>query len=176
MTTRAGSQEVTDVRERIRDLFKALNDHDVERIVAMHTPGAVWMDPTLGEPVSGRAAIADQAAAIFRSFPDLHFELDETRIYVADPEHAASSWRWVGTMTGPIDPPGFAPTGKRASVEGACVYELDHGLLSRHTIVFDAMGLLRQIGLLPALDSAPAKVTASLQRAGLRVSHALRRN
>ena len=176
MTTHVHAPEATDLRASVMALLAAFNEHDVDKLAAMHAPDAVWVDPTLEEPVVGRDAITRHASALLRSFPDLRFELDGVRVYIADDHHAASGWRWTGTMDGPIDPPGFAPTGKSAVVEGACLYEFRDGLLARHQIVFDAMGLLRQVGVMPALSSTAAKMTAGLQRTGLRVTHALHHN
>lgn len=165
----------TEVRARVEALFRALNEHDLDKLIELHTVDALWEDPELAEPVRGRAAIAVRAAAMFRAFPDLHFLQDELEIYLADSGRVAARWHAVGTMTGPIEPPGFAPTGKKASISGVCFYEFEDGLLARHTILYDTMGLLRQVGVMPAPESPPAKLMAGLQRTFARAGRPPRR-
>lgn len=181
MTTELPSSETDSLRLRIEELFRALNDHDVDAIVALHAPDAVFRDPSKPHAATGRAAIAEEFRAIFRAFPDIHYPTDEIRLYVADDHRAAASWRFTGTMTGRIDPPGYAPTGKSCSVEGVCLYELTDDpqtgttLLARHTAIYDTMGVLQELGIMPRPESSAAKLTASLQRTSVAVSHALHR-
>ena len=165
MMTDVGTSGTTEVRARVLALFRALSEHDVDKIIALHTPDAVLDDPSLTAPVTGRAAIAVEFTAMFRAFPDLQFPIDELEVYIADSDRVAARWHFLGTMTGPIDPPGYAPTGKKASVSGICLYEFRDGLIARHTIVYDSMRMLQQVGIMPATDSAPARLIAGLQRA-----------
>jgi steroid delta-isomerase-like uncharacterized protein len=163
--TDVGTSGSTEIRARVETLIRAFNEHDVDKIIALHTPDAVLADPTLTAPVTGRAAIAVEFTKMLRTFPDLQFPLDEVEVYVADSGRVAARWHWTGTMTGPMDPPGFAPTGKKASVSGVCLYEYQDGLIAHHTIIYDTMGLLQQVGIMPATGSTPLKLTAGLQRA-----------
>ncbi len=169
MMTEAGISGITEVRTRVEALFRAINEHDVDKIIALHTADAVLEDPRLTAPVTGRAAIAVEFTTMFRSFPDFQFLMDELEVYLADSGRVAARWHFTGTMTGPIDPPGYAPTGKKALVSGVCLYEFQDGLIARHTIVYDTMGLLQQLGIMPAADSAQAKLIAALQRAVTRL-------
>ncbi len=165
----------TEVRARVEALFRALNEHDLDKLIELHTVDALWEDPELTEPVRGRAAIAGRAAAMFRAFPDLQFMLDEMEIYLAESGRVAARWHAVGTMTGPIEPPGFAPTGKKASLRGVCFYEFENGKFASHTILYDTMGLLRQVGVMPMPESPQAKLMAGLQRAVARAARPARR-
>ena len=174
MSEQLGGVSDFDARAFIIELFQALNDHDVEKVVSMHTPDALWEDPSLAAPVTGRAAIGEHLRAVFEAFPDLRFQ-EDVEIYECAPELAASRWRLTGTMEGRIDPPGFGPTGKRATVSGACFYGFEEGLLSRHRLVYDALAMLEQLGIIPTPESTHARVNASLQRAGARVARTLHR-
>lgn len=181
MATELPSSEKDSLRLRVEDLFRAMNAHDVDAIAALHAPEAVLTDPTTPQVATGRPAIAERFRTFLAAFPDIHYPLEEVRVYVADDHHAAASWTFTGTMTGRIDPPGYAPTGKSCSVAGVCLYEFvdDRAtgttLLGRHSIVFDTMGMLQDLGVMPRLESSAAKVTAGLQRTSVFVSHALRR-
>ena len=174
MTAEAHGPADLDARGLVTELFAALNDHDVERIVGMHASDAVWEDPSLAAPITGRAAIAEHLRVIHRAFPDLRFDGD-VELYTGEQGRAGARWRFGATMTGPLDPPGFAPTGKRTTVAGVCLYTFEDGLIARHRQYYDMWGMLEQLGLMPALESVPARLVVGLQRAGARVSKSLHR-
>lgn len=162
--TEAGTSGITEARTRVEALLRALSEHDVNKVIALHAPDAVLESPTLTAPVTGRAAIAVAFTAMLRTFPDVQFPMDELEVYIADSGRVAARWHFTATMTGPIDPPGYAPTGKKASVSGACLYEFRDGLIARHTIIYDSMVMLQQVGIMPVTDSAQARLIAGLQR------------
>ena len=56
-------------------------------------------------------------------------------------------WRGTGTFTGPMDPPGFAPTRARVAFEGFELLEFRGDRLCRLRIVYDIMDLYRQMGV-----------------------------
>lgn len=174
MTADAHGPADFDARGFVTDLFAAFNDHDVERIVGMHTPDAVWEDPSLPAPITGRAAIAEHLRAIHQAFPDLHFD-EDLELYTSEGGKAAAQWRFGATMTGPLDPPGYAPTGKRTTVAGVCLYRFEDGLIARHRQYYDTRGMLEQLGLLPTPESTSARLAIGLQRATARVSKSLHR-
>lgn len=182
MTTELETPATGAIKARVEKLFEAFNAHDVEKIAAMHTPDAILKDPTTTHVVRGRADIAERFTALFRAFPDLTFPLDEVVVYLSDEHRAAAAWRMVGTMTGRLEPPGFAPTGKAATVEGVCLYKLEERsathelLLTQHTIILDTLELLSDIGVMPRREGTAAKLTAGLQRTGVRVTHAMHRH
>jgi steroid delta-isomerase-like uncharacterized protein len=163
-----------DIRAKVRELFDAFNAHDVDRIVKLHTKSAVFDDPTLIEPAHGHEALGAELRRMFQAFPDITFTVKD--VYVAEAGHVAAHWEFTATMTGPIDPPGYAPTGKTVTVDGACVYEMKDGLFSRHTSIYDTMGLLQQLGLMPGLDSPTVKIGAGIQRAMSLVTKAVQRH
>jgi steroid delta-isomerase-like uncharacterized protein len=174
VTTDTLLEKKPDIRSQIDALFKALNAHDVDKIVALHASDAVFEDPTLMAPVRGPKQIGEQFRMMFRAFPDIKFTANE--VYLGAPGHAVARWTFVATMTGPMDPPGYAPTGKKATVHGVCVYEMKDGLLKKHTSVYDLMGMLQQVGLMPAMDSAQVKVTAGLQRTFTKLTKVVQRH
>jgi hypothetical protein len=84
-------------------------------------------------------------------------------------------WRMTGTNTGPIDPPGFAATGRSIDLEGVDHWWFREGLIARYRADYDSLGLMRQLGLMPASGSTPEKAIASLQRVGKTIEERLRR-
>ena len=71
--------------------------------------------------------------------------------------------------------PGFAPTGKRVRLTGACLYELRDGLISRHTVVYDGTSAMQQLGLLPVEGSLAFRTQLVAQNLGHRVRGLIKR-
>jgi hypothetical protein len=78
-------------------------------------------------------------------------------------------WRMLGTHTGPIDPPGFAPTGKPFVLEGVDHWTFRDGLVAVYRADYDLNGLLRQLGIAPRPGSAGERAMVLMQRAGARL-------
>ena len=74
------------------------------------------------------------------------------------------SWRMEGTHGGVIDPPGFAPTGKRIDIDGIDVWDFAQGRIERYRAYYDMAALARQIGAMPPSGSAGERVGVLLQR------------
>jgi predicted ester cyclase len=56
--------------------------------------------------------------------------------------------RLIGTNSGPFM--GMPATGKRAEVEGIDIVRMVNGMQAEHWGVFDAAGMMQQLGLIPA--------------------------
>jgi hypothetical protein len=74
----------------------------------------------------------------------------------------------TATMTGPLVPPGFAPTGQRLTLEGDDHWEFQDGLTSRCRTLFDANELTVQLGGTPPPGSTGEKAGVLLQRLAAR--------
>jgi steroid delta-isomerase-like uncharacterized protein len=154
--------EKKSVRDILMGLLDAYNSRDVDKVLAFFTEDVEWSEPTLTEPLKGKAAAAEAVASVFRAFPDMSFEAID--IYETAEGKAAAVSMLRGTFTGPVEPPGFAPTGKAVEFQTVCLYELRDGLIAKHQIVYDMMALMVQMGLMPAPESPVMKVSAGMQR------------
>lgn len=142
-----GSTEwLTDFAERY---LKAWNAHDHAAVAACVAEDVVWEDPGLPAPVHGRDEVADFVRAGVSAFPDLQFSEPGQRALSDDRRVVYAPWRMTGTNTGPIDPPGFAPTGKPIDLEGVDVWQFRGGLIWRYRAVYDFAEMGRQLGLMP---------------------------
>ena len=80
----------------VQRYFDAWNAHDAPAIVATFAPGGTYADPTTPGPLSG-AAIGENAEQLWRSFPDLAFEI---RSHAASgDDFFAAEWVMTGTNT-----------------------------------------------------------------------------
>jgi steroid delta-isomerase-like uncharacterized protein len=154
--------EKKSMRDTLSALLDAFNTRDVGKIMAFFTEDVEWMEPTIKEPVKGREAAAELLRSSFRAFPDLTFEGID--IYETGEAKAAATTLLRATMTGPVEPMGFAPTGKAVEFTTVCLYEFRDGLIAKHTIVYDMMTLMQKMGLMPEADSLVMKASAGVQR------------
>jgi hypothetical protein len=66
---------------------------------------------------------------------------------------SAVYWRCRATHTGPLDPRGFAATGRRWEGDGVNVGEYRDGCICRLRTCLDMLGVSRQLGLMPPVGS-----------------------
>ena len=87
-----------------------------------------------------------QFFAMFRAgFPDLRMEPEQILV---DGDKAAVYYRATGTQTGEFM--GMPPTGKSIDVHGVDIVRFgDDGKAREHWGVFDGMGMMQQLGVVP---------------------------
>jgi hypothetical protein len=69
-----------------------------------------------------------------------------------------------GTMSGPLDPPGFAPTGRSMEVEGVDLWTMRDGRIARYRAFYDVNDLARQLAIAPSPGSRAEQAMVRLQR------------
>ncbi len=163
---------VTQVGGRTLDEFmtaylEAWNSHEPEQLLELMAPDIVYDDSAWPQTMRGHEDVRAFLKHTWTAFPDMRFELLEGP-YQLDDSKAAFWWRGTGTLTGPLDPPGFAPTGKRFDIDGADFHEYRDGRIRRLRIVFDLNGASQQLGLVPAAGSRAERLAVVLQRLGVR--------
>ena len=146
----------------------AWNRHDGEAVAELCTEDVDFTDPAIGT-VRGRPAVADWVRTCSRAFPDYRFEEPEPAYVSSDRPKAIAPWRMLATNTGPIGPPGFAPTGRPIVLDGVDHWWFRDGLVERYRADYDLYGLLRQLGIAPEAGSRGERAMVLLQRAGARV-------
>jgi predicted ester cyclase len=102
--------------------------------------------------------------ALWRAIPDMAFELLDGPYIIPGEPRASFHWRGQGTFTGRMDPPGFAPTGRRWEVDGVDFQEYRNGRIVNLRVAFDMMTVSRQLGVMPAAGSRGERVLAAVQR------------
>jgi len=172
MAERSTTMTSTKMRTTLRAFMKAWNDHDVEGLMAKVTDDVVWVSPSSPQPLHGKEAAAADVKLTLATFPDLHFPKDDLHIYTTDdPDVGLTVWTMTGTMKGPMV--GMEPTGKTARTFGVCLYRFQDGLIAEHRIVFDRMGFVQDLGLIPHEEDVSFKAMAGMQRLTVRTKRAL---
>ena len=165
----------TDLDALCARYLAAWNDHDAAAMADLVTDDVVWEDPALPGPVRGPAAVQDFMREAWVAFPDLRFDDGKHPHRSAAGDQVAWRWRMWGTNTGPIDPPGFAPTGRTIDIDGVDLWELRDGRIARYRAFYDFNALAVQLGLAPAPGSRMEKGMAAVQRLGAQVAARVRR-
>ena len=147
----------------------AWNSHSAEEVAALCTEDVVWDDPLTERPERGKDAVAAYLESVWRTFPDLEFTWPEEPYCSFGQTKLACHWRVTGTMTGPIEPQGFAPTGRPLEAEGVDLLELRDGLVCSYVGFFDARGMAQQIGVMPGPGSRAERIAVRLQRLGAKL-------
>jgi predicted ester cyclase len=102
----------------------------------------------------GRDALKEDLAALLAAFPDSRFSAD---VVVATDDRAAVRWTGRGTHEGELQ--GLAPTGLPVVFTGVNVYRIECGQIVEGWSEPDALGLLRQLGVVPEITPGPATPT-----------------
>src|SRR3954454_15779893 len=147
-TTTAGTPS-----EIAREVFRALFD---ERDLS--EPRRYWTDDSVdhfiaaGVTVRGPEALAQWFRNLFAAVPDWKLEIENT---VDDGDRqVVVQWHATGTFSGaPFL--GVEPNGRPIDVRGCDVIVVDENdKVVKNTVYYDAAEYARQIGMLPARDSA----------------------
>ena len=154
-------------REFAERYEEAWNSHDAERIEPLVQRDVVWLDPALPEPARGVEEVKDFMRSAWVAFPDLRSTPGPMWL---DPHEDSLAWAWrmEGTHSGPLEPPGFAPTGRRIDVDGVNVWDFADGRIDRYRAYYDMALVARQLGVMPPPGSRFERVGVMLQRAQAR--------
>lgn len=156
--------DVASRRNYLHRLLDAVNAHDADGIASLCSEDILWDDPAAPEPLRGRDAVRDfHRDIMFRAIPDVRVELVDGPYFAMDGASIASRLRIVGTMTGPLAPPGFAATGRPIEFETAEFSHFKGEYLARHVVVMNMLDLARQIGAMPKPGSFGERVGVWLQ-------------
>ena len=109
-----------------------------------------------GNGTFNHAAARAEAEGFRVAFPDLHMRVD---LILAEADLVSVRWTARGTNTGAAL--GIPATGKRVQVSGTTVFRIRDGAIAEEWTAGNTLGLMRQLGLLPASSvfSAPAPAT-----------------
>lgn len=98
-----------------------------------------------GQPPRDLEGMKEFLTAMRAAFPDWRVEIVDS---VGDGATVAVRWRGEVTHGGPFR--GIPPTGRKISVTGINFYRLENGKVAQEWEETDSLGMLRQLGALPA--------------------------
>jgi steroid delta-isomerase-like uncharacterized protein len=102
-------------------------------------------DSSGNRAIRGREEWKKVANMYFSAFPDLECTIEDL---IAEGDKVVSRWTTQATHKG--DFLGIAPTNKRVMITGISIYRIVEGKIVETRSILDLMGLLSQLGALPA--------------------------
>ena len=151
-------------RDFLRRLHAAASARDADAVAALCAEDVICEDPAAPHTLRGREAVRwFHRDIMFVALPDTRIELVDEPYLAIDGSGIAARVRISGTMTGPLTPPGFAPTGGRLKFETAEFSRFENRLLAHHTVVLNMLDVARQIGAVPQPDSVAGRIGVWMQ-------------
>ena len=118
----------------------AVADELIDAHHVNHTPGSAPGLPP------GPEGFKQFASVFMTAFPDLHLTIDDE---IAEGDRVVTRWPSYGSHTGSLM--GMPPTGKSIRITGITITRLTDGKATETWTNFDMLGLLQQIGVIPAM-------------------------
>ena len=101
--------------------------------------------PVFPDVIKGPEAFKQMLTRIRSAFGDRDLKVDEE---IAEGDKVVLRWTWTITHQAEF-PPGVPPTGKRMTSTGISIYRIADGKVVEERGEEDALGLFRQLGLVP---------------------------
>jgi steroid delta-isomerase-like uncharacterized protein len=142
--------ELSEVEQRnlrsVTDVLQYWNHQDLEGVLSYYDESITWLNMALEETYRGKGEVRVFLGKLFRAFPDLNFEVTYK---IARGHNVAEQWFIRGTHLGSFM--GIPPTGQRVEMPGMSMAELRDGKFISDHFYFDALGVLRDMALMPPL-------------------------
>ena len=129
------------VRRFYDEVFNTKNRAAIDAFIA---PNHVDHAAPPGTP-GGLAGAKQTITMYLTAFPDLHFTVEDT---IAEGDQVVARLTARGTQQGAFM--GIPPTGKQATVTAIDINRIVGGKSVEHWLEMDTLGLLQQLGVLPA--------------------------
>ena len=111
-----------------------------------------FYDPQQAPDVVGPKAMAD-AVAVYQNQLEGHWQVEQ--ILAAENDHVVVRWTGQGVHTAEVM--GIPATGKRVSVAAISLLRIAEGKVAEHWCTWDTLGMLQQMGVVPAPGTAAAR-------------------
>lgn len=135
--------EMGELMRVMDNLFRAMNEHDAEKMGANCTDSLVYDVVANPEPIKGVDNFKKFYSELFQGYPDGVIEVTER---FADGNTIICQVRWTATNSGVFQ--GVEPTGKKVELRIAYFFKLKNGRIDQITEYYDLATLLVQQGQL----------------------------
>jgi steroid delta-isomerase-like uncharacterized protein len=138
---------MSETRELAELHYSSFNERDYSRASQIYSPDVVTVEPGSGR-MEGIDAFLAHTSAFTTGFPDARLEV---LTVVDDGRRVVTEGLFIGTNTGPMATPQgeLPPTGRPLRLPYCDVWESEAGRITKHTVYYDQMTFLAQLGLVP---------------------------
>jgi ketosteroid isomerase-like protein len=151
--------------------FDAIAAHDLDQLAEVWDERSTDVFIALDLTVTGERDLRLFFGQLFAALPDL--ELVTEDVHAVSDEAAVGQWRMSGTFSGGSFQ-GIEPTGKHLELRGIDVMRFEGHMLRHNDIYYDGLAFARQIGMLPAADSAGDRAIMAAFNAATKARQAIR--
>jgi len=137
------------VRRLIDELWNKGNLQVADELIA---PTYVHHDDSTPDFGKGPESEKKRVNLYRTAFHDFRLSIEDL---LAEGETVVARWSCRGVHKGELN--GIAPTGKQFAITGVTICRFDHGKIIEGFVSWDALGLMRQLGVVPE----PAKSMAT---------------
>ncbi len=131
----------------IRRLYEEVwNKRKLEVISEIISPSHALHAPNISGSSIGPEAYKRQLLLFLAGYSDLHFTIEDS---IAENDKVVACWIFSGTHRG--DFMGIPATNKKVCVDGMTVHHLAGGKIMDSYANWDALGMMQQLGVVPAL-------------------------
>ena len=155
----------------VTDVLQYWNRQDLEGVLAYYDDSITWLNIAMEETYRGKNEVRAFLRRLFAAFPDLNFEVTYK---IACGDNVAEQWYIRGTHLGTFM--GIPPTGRPVEIPGMSMAELRDGRFVSDHFYFDALGVLRDMALMPPLsisETLIGRAALSLGVAGSKLGRGL---
>jgi steroid delta-isomerase-like uncharacterized protein len=143
-----------DIQQIVDSLVKLWNTGNADVAGQLYRDDAKRYDPN--QPARSSQEIARYVAAVRTGYPDFKLEIKET---IAEGNRLIIHWTCTGTHQG--DFLGIPATGKRITISGLTLEQIENGKIVEEYVYFDRLTMLEQLGVSPQVVQSQVKRTAS---------------
>lgn len=136
------------VRRFIEDVFAGGNLDLVDEIF---DADYVLHDPSVPDEVRGPEGIRRYVSMYRSAYPDTNFTIEDQ---IAEGDNVATRWTGRGTHQGELM--GIPPTGNQVTITGIELDRVVDGKLRETRVIYDAMSMMQQLGVIPQPGEPPA--------------------
>jgi steroid delta-isomerase-like uncharacterized protein len=140
---------MADIKEIDRQLLEEPWKGNIGVIDQFVDENYVGNDPSLPEPMRGKQGFKEFVQMYLSAFPDGSITADDQ---IAEGDIVATRWTARGTHQGELM--GIAPTMKQVTVAGLSYTKFKNGKMVESWANWDTLGMLQQIGAVPAVATA----------------------
>jgi len=144
----------------VRSLFEELwNKGNLSLADQLFAPAYTHHDSSTPDFGKGPEGERKRVTLYRNALHDLRFVIEDS---IVERDTVVTRWSCHGTHKGELN--GIAPTGKQVHITGVTISRFSHDKMVEGYVNWDALGLMRQLGVVPELAAKPQAVAATAAR------------
>ena len=143
------SADIKEIAQRLME--EGWNNRRLAVVDEVIDPAYKYHDPNSPDFAQGPEGYRARILFYEKAFPDMHFVVEDV---IAEADRAVIRWHASATHQGELL--GIPATGRSISGPGMSIMRFENGKIVEDWCVWDTLGVLRQIGALPASATGQA--------------------